>query len=207
MKEIKIIIHLIEALAWPGVVLYIVISFHAPLKNLLEQLAKKFSEASKSKFSFGSLSLELESRLQQQGAGNLAETARKLSRGAFDLILRLGDTNHTYGFGSNVNNLYYLPDYKMTATVLELNQARLLNFPEPPEEFLRFVQTHSLVKHIADPSGTNVLGHVVLPKEGLTDVERNRIEHMNFRLNEEGKRVHDALLEILLVQLSGSEQN
>lgn len=204
MKEIKLIIQLIGVLAWPGVVLYVIISFHTPLKKLLEQLTKKFSEASASRISFGSLSLELENRLQQQGAGILAEAARKLSRGAFDLILRLGDPNHHHGLGSAGPNLYYLPDPKMLAIILELHQAKLLAFTEPVEEFLRFVQTHSLVKHVASSSGQ---GHVVLSKEGLTDIERKRVEHMNFRLNEEGKRVHDALLEILLTQLSGTEQN
>jgi|ERR1039458_1779379 hypothetical protein len=204
MKELKLVIQLIGALAWPCVVLFVVILFHAPLKNLLQHLAKKFSEASKSKFSFGSLSLELENKLQQQGAGNLAEAARKLSRGAFDLILRLGDPNHHHGFGSAGSNSYYLPDHKMLATILELHQAKLLAFTEPVEEFLRFVQTHSRVQYVANPSGQNF---VVLSKEGLTDIERKRVEHMNFRLNEEGKRVHDALLEILLTQLSGSEQS
>jgi hypothetical protein len=203
----EVIIQLIQALAWPGVVLYIVISFRVPLKNLLEHLAKKFSESSKSKFSFGSLSLELESRLQQQGAKNLVEAARKLSHGGFDLILRLGDTSHSYGFGNSGKDSYYLPDHKMMTAVLELNQAKLLNFPEPLDEFLRFVQTHPLVKHIADPSGKNLLGHVVLPKASLTENERNRVERMSFRLNEEGARVHDALLDILLAQLSQSEQN
>ena len=202
MKMFKLVIQLIEALAWPGVTLYVIISFRVPLKNLLERLAKKLGESSKSKISVGSLSIELENRLQKLGEQNLAVAVRSLPRSAFDLILRLGDTNHHYGFGSNANDSYYLPSHKMMANIHELHRAKLLAFPEPLEEFLHFVRTRPLFKYVPDPSGQDALGHAILPKEGLSESERKRVEHMSFRLNEEGKHVHDTLLDILLAQFT-----
>lgn len=134
------IIKVIGALAWPALIVGLVITFYKPLRKVAESLAAKVADANK--LSVGSLSFEIGVKARQAGGLEFAEQVGTLSAAAVRAMLRCPPGQKTLLGTTRVDesNWYSLPDEQELGGLAELESKGFLIFRHPLRPFLEKVR-------------------------------------------------------------------
>ena len=199
MEELKLLVELIAAIAWPAVVFYVLIAFRDPLRRAINQLPKKLGEASK--VSVGSFSVEVQARLSASGDTEVIKALPDLTRGDLEVIISLRDTSHSHGLVTRSQTgkdeeSYSLPMVRDMDSLQHLDSLKLMRFTEPLTDFLSFFKALPQSSHYNLP-GRNPF----VPKNQLNKDQIKRIESQAYSLTDTGRRVYDAIFSSVLQQL------
>jgi hypothetical protein len=199
---LKDISELGAALAWPSVVLFCVIYFRTQLRLVLQALERRFDSVSK--ISFGPLTLEIRALLQSSGDTELQEVLPKVSRPAFQVLLRISEKNTSHGFcyssrrpPSNIEIVGMRFDEKFEA-LRELERLQLVRFTEPLWEWEAFFE--SLPSYTLERRGIAAEGFV--RTDMLSEEQVNRVTGQHWALTDLGQRAYDAVLTVVVRQLA-----
>jgi hypothetical protein len=134
----KLVIEAIRVLAWPVLIAVLVVAFNRPLRDIINSFSLKFSEASK--FSIGSLSLEIEAKAREAGNPDLARQVGSLTAGAVEQLLRTPRTGDmillcTFPVIGGTQE-YGLEKPGVLASLEELEKKGFLRFRQPLASFV-----------------------------------------------------------------------
>ena len=161
LKQLELFVQLVQALAWPLLILLLFVFLQKPLRRVLAVLPEKISESKK--LTVGGLSFELQETAKAAGNPELAQLIGGLSTEAIKKLLRSSGTSHqlvgTYR-PLNGPTEYFLPSSEEEAPLLELERQGLLQFTVPYWEFQKFVRSLPLEVNGARLSGQPLDGEL-----------------------------------------------
>lgn len=202
MEYYRITIELIKAVAWPLLVLYILIRYRVPLRRLILMIPQKLEHATK--VSIGSLALEMQATLTNIGDVDLALEVPKLSREAYETILTLTENENiltliTFSGGQGGERLKLASPEEMEVA-LELERVGLIQGPEPIENFLTFAKSLPHKKSLLGGATTWILRDSVKEEEFL------RLMRFYCRITPKGRKLYEVMIDVILSSLTAKSE-
>lgn len=194
---IVLLVDLAKAVAWPVLIMVLVIVFFAPIRKTLNLVPMKIESASKA--SIGSMSWEIERQALRQGGPELAQRVGRLSPAAIEeLINTQRDTQ--VQLASDERMLISLPNNDRLIALRELREAGLISFEEPLEGFVDFMTTLPL----ADQPSVNARRRVLRSVVPLSPQQLTRLGKETYGLTPKGVLAIESILRALAEQLQAS---
>lgn len=182
------VVKLIAALAWPVIVLCILVRFSNPLSETASLLPDLVRHATK--VTAGGVTLEINEQAQASGGVELAVALKGLSPQARKLLLQVGESYWTQ----------WSPDGKRgyisgssPEPLTELYQRKLMSFTDNPDQFDRFVRSLGTLSYDAEASILKLQ-----PAKKLSTDQEKRLRAQQFHLSELGKRAYDIILDVVV---------
>lgn len=204
MEIFKIIVELIKAIIWPSVVVGLILMFRKPLSLIINQLPAKFSRATK--VSVGGLSVEIQAKALEAGNPLLAEKIGTLSAEALEQLLKIDKSALSMGFVSkgqkqDGSEYYSLPGSIKLNAFLELETKGFLEFKEPLADYLRFVESLSMIKD----EQTFLRRTDYHPSRPLSDQETKRLVYQSYSITDLGRQAFYTIISVIVEQLQHDE--
>lgn len=205
MEQLKTIIDLVTSLVWPGIIMWVLFYFRNQIKRLLDLLPSKLNQASK--ISVGSFSLEIEEKLKELGMSDLTETMHTLSREAYELIIKLGNTSSYYhlisqSWSNDGTSYFSLPSDKELKFYKEIEEKGIIEFSEPLDEIVEKFKKFKNCKKRSVPDPTWSILAVDLPEDA-----KEQFKNIMYNLTNKGKRIYDAMFDIIINEFCKDQTN
>jgi hypothetical protein len=186
------IVNLIKALAWPTLILYILLYYRQPISETLSLFPNLVRHASK--FSAGGVTLEIEQVAQQSGNEQLAVALKGLSPPARKLLLQVGSSywaEWSKGAPGGPAD-YFSPD---RPELDELVKRKLFTFKEDQRTFELWVQT---LGKITTSEDSNQRKRELRVSRPLTTEQQLRLTSQEFFLSPLGRKAYDVILDVVV---------
>lgn len=200
---------LIRTLAWPAIFLLVFFIYGNIFENLIKLVPQKFEQSSKSKFSVGSISFEIEQAAKETGNSELGETIQNLEADAIRELLFLGQGPHSILTRQNDSATGKITAFKIPPALdvlYDLNKQGLIEISEPIDDFLKFFYS---LHPITDPESSRkrrkqsepYYFDLILPVSQLSPEDKERLASYNVRLSESGKKAVDIIVRVTAEQI------
>lgn len=188
----------VKALAWPALVVAVIVVFFAPIERMVNGVATKLELADK--VSIGSLSLEIVQRAREAGSPELAAQVGSLSPQAIERLLltpRTGDVI-LLSTTSNHPDQLGLPKKARLDALIELSQKGFIEFREDIQVFVRDLRKLSIDARMTQTSEHDWF---IIP-EGAGSTTFERYRRQGFKLTDKGRIASEAVIKAVTAQLS-----
>lgn len=200
----KLTLDYLKVLAWPILIVSLLVAYRPPLSRMAESLASKLDKADTVKI--GSFSLEVQERARDLGHPELGREIGQLSFDAIEELVRTPRTGDMILLSTNEHVSppeYGLPPDAELAGLLELEKKGLIAFTEPIDEFLGSLRrVGQTLKR--DSTARSEDRQWFLVQSADAELTR-RLRHQGYRLTEAGRRAVEAISKAVAAQLARPE--
>jgi hypothetical protein len=192
---LRLAVDLTRAIAWPVLVLAAVVTFREPVRDVLNVLPQKLSEAGR--LSVGSFALEVQAQTRAQGNPELATILTGLSREAIQRLMSVPEKTHfliAYEYAS-IGEYTLFTDKDLDA-LNELATKGLVQLDEPLPTFRAWVMTRFRKTD---------QGNSYKPIAPLSATERSRMIGQGFALTTLGSQAIRAIVNAVVQEIRATD--
>ena len=197
LEKVKLAIELLRIVAWPALVLALVIVYRVPIRSVMESLATKFAEASK--VTIGTLSLEIQEKARQIGSSELARQVGTLSPSAIQELLQTPQHGTMILLSTGEQDAvstFALPSQSVLGALTELESKNMIRFREKLGSFMSFFRALPMRQIEGAPERTTYA-----PTRSLSDTEVKRLNGQGYELTDTGRKATEAIVQAVVEQL------
>jgi hypothetical protein len=202
---LKLALEYLRVLSWPLLIVGLLAVYRPPIKRIVASLASKLEAADS--LSIGSFKLEVQRRVSDLGSPELALKIGQLSFDAVEALMRTPRSGtmslvfvNDYGAPQGLPNEYGIPLQPELDGLRELEQKKLIVFPEPLDGFLSFLSSTGERKEKNPTVEADDRTWYASDSEEL----QKRCGEMSYGLTESGVKAVDAISKAVAAQLAGA---
>jgi len=202
---LKLALEYLRVLSWPLLIVGLLAVYRPPIKRIVASLASKLEAADS--LSIGSFKLEVQRRVSDLGSPELARKIGQLSFDAVEALMRTPRSGtmslvfvNDYGAPQGLPNEYGIPLQPELDGLRELEQKKLIVFPEPLDGFLSFLSSTGERKEKNPTVEADDRTWYASDSEEL----QKRCGEMSYGLTESGVKAVDAISKAVAAQLAGA---
>ena len=197
LETTETIVSSFKIVAWPLVILILLLFLWHPIADTFAKLPDLVS--SSTKITIGSFSMEMDRVAKIIGNESLGRLMGGLSTRSIELLIETGNARYHF-VGTQMGptgDMIVLPNELDIEALKELENKNLLEFEQPIDDFMLFIQELDLVQ---DQSISSVKRYYDVTRP-LTDKEISRLENQSYFLTDLGKEAFDLVVSTVVSQL------